>query len=196
MAAGVTLAAYGLGLSGASSADTAGALLACPVALVPLRALKVGSRSMARGGDGRKGLDRYALPAPGANACLMAISGLDQIAVAHFSSNDKAGHYAVAFRLGRVISLSAIAMAWVLFTMSVLKALTDPGRRLFFVHATLIVGGMTLGLVSACILAPAHTARLIGGGQYQAARQDLGLVGLGTTLFCTHLCTSVLSDLY
>jgi O-antigen/teichoic acid export membrane protein len=185
LVAGLALVILGLGVCGALAGFAIGDLVGFGVALVALWPLLARQRASEPAGDsyGFGGLDRYALLALVSNASLMIISSVDQVVVKHFFSDEVAGNYAVAFLLSRIISMSTIALGWVIFARSVALPLDDPRRRQLLVKGLLAAGAISLTLTAGYFVAPGLAVRLLGGAQYGLADGYVGLAGIEMALF-------------
>jgi hypothetical protein len=113
----------------------------------------------------------------------MIMANVDQIAVKYFFSEQVAGNYAIAFLLGRIITISAISLGWVIFTRSALIPLNDPRRTQLFLKGLFATGCVVMCLSGGYLTAPTLTVYLMGGAQYGIADTYVGLVGIEMGLF-------------
>ncbi len=182
LVAGTALVVWGLKVNGALTGYAIGNFAAFAIAvglLWPVLRHRV-QTPLALGLDG---LERYALLVLLINAFLMLMASVDQIAVKHFFSEEVAGNYAVAFLLGRIIAMSAIALGWVIFARSASMASNDPRRVRLLVKGLFVAGFIAVTLTTGYLVAPALAVRLMGGTQYGIADAYVGLVGIEMTLF-------------
>jgi len=180
---GLVLVLLGFGVGGALGGYVAGNFAAFGITVVVLWPL------LSRGSDSRSPrrhyalFDRYAVLALAVNASLMIIASVDQIAVKHYFSDDVAGNYAVAFLLGRIIAMSTLSLAWVIFARSANMAPDDPRRTGLLIKGLLATGALALSLTAAYLVAPSLAVLVLGGANYALASNYVGLVGIEMTLF-------------
>jgi len=179
LVAGTALVVWGLKVNGALTGYAVGNFAAFAIAVGLLWPLLRRRAEAALA----FGLERYALLVLLINACLMLMASVDQIAVKHFFSEELAGNYAVAFLLGRIIAMSAIALGWVIFARSASMASNDPRRVRLLAKGLLVAGLIAVTLTTGYLVAPALAVRLMGGTQYDIADAYVGLVGIEMTLF-------------
>lgn len=180
---GATLVVWGWHVNGALMGFAAGNLVAFAIGLVLLWPLFTYRRDPVPPAGDLHGWDPYAVLVLVANTCLMIIASVDQIAVRHFFSEQVAGNYAVAFLLGRVITMSTISLGWVVFARAALLPVDDPKQTHLFVKGLLATGAIAVTLGVGYLIAPALAVRLMGGSQYGLADTYVGLVGIEMTLF-------------
>jgi len=182
--AGMLLVLWGLGVNGAIAAYAVGNLAGfaiATVALLPqLRVSGHGGRDV-RAATGI--LDRYSMLVLVTNTALMIISNIDQVAVKHYFSAEVAGDYAVAFLLGKIITMTAIALGWVIFAKSATISPNSPHRARLLLKGLVITGAISTTLAAGYILAPVLVTQLMSGTQYGLAYSYVGLVGIEMTLF-------------
>jgi O-antigen/teichoic acid export membrane protein len=183
LAAGVALVYWGFGANGAIAGFALGNLLAFVIALVPLWPLLAEPAGLEPRSAPMPWLDRYAVLMLAVNACLMIVASVDQVAIKHYFSEQVAGNYAVAFLLGRVISMTTLALGWVIFTRAATMQPDDPGHARVLLKGLLVMGVIALSLNAGYLIAPGLAVRLMGGTQYGTASGYVGLVGIEMTLF-------------
>lgn len=183
LAVGLPLIVLGLGLNGALAGFTAGNVVAFAITLFVLRRLLVDRRDPPPSAVHKRSMDRYALLTLVINACLMAIVSIDQVVVKHYFSDEVAGNYAVAFLLGRIISMSTINLAWVIFARSATMPLNDERRSGLFIKGLLATGAIALTLGGGFLVAPELAAHALSGSQYGLAASYVGLEGIEMILF-------------
>lgn len=181
--AGVIFVILGLGVSGALGGFVVGNIAAFATTIVVLRPLLAARRlpRSAKGSPART--DSYALFSLLANTCLMAIVSIDQVVVKHYFSGEVAGNYAVAFLLGRVISMSTMSLAWVIFARSATMPINDASRPALLIKGLAISGAIAIAMTAIYTLAPDFIVRVLGGGGYSLARGYVALEGTEMTLF-------------
>jgi O-antigen/teichoic acid export membrane protein len=180
---GLGLILLGFGIDGALLGYTAGNVVPFAVTLFavwPLLARRAEKVPVA-GRNG--GPDRYAMLALATNASLMAIASIDLVVVKHYFADDVAGNYAVAFLLGRIISMSTFSLAWVVFARSATMQPNDPGRASLLVKGLMVTGAIAVLLNAAYFVAPTLVTRLMAGSQYPLAAGYVGLVGIEMAIF-------------
>lgn len=183
LVAGMALVTWGLGVTGALTAYTIGNLTAFSIGLIPLWSMLTRSRDGALLDARLEGLDRYAVLVLIINACLMILMSVDQIAVSHFFSEQVAGNYAVAFLLGRVLAMSAVALGWVVFTRSATLLPDDPSHARVLAKALALTGIISFVVMGGCLLAPDLAVRVMGGAKFNIADDYVGRVVIEMTLF-------------
>lgn len=179
--AGVLLVWWGFGASGGIGGFAVGNLLTFVAAtglIWPLLRQRTPAPAIRFGG-----LDRYAVFMLSVNTCLMIIGSVDQVAVKHFFSDHVAGNYAVAFLLGRIISMTTLALGWVIFTRTATLPPDDPGHARVLLKGMALMGTIAVALACGYLAMPALAVRLMGGAQYTSATSYVGLVGVEMTLF-------------
>jgi O-antigen/teichoic acid export membrane protein len=180
---GLALVALGLGLDGALGGYVAGNIAAFVAVLILLRpALRRAPRAEAAPPITLR-LDRYAVAALAINAGLMTIASVDLVLVKHFFDDNIAGNYAVAFLLGRIMSMGAISLAWVIFVQSATLDPSDPKRAQLLARAIILTVAIALPFTAAYLIAPSVAVLLMAGPNYSLARQYVGLVGVEMALF-------------
>ena len=183
LVAGVALVTWGLGVTGAVTAYTIGNLTALLIGLILIRSILTRPRHEALLDARSDGLDRYAVLVLIINACLMILMSVDQIAVRHFFSGQVAGNYAVAFLIGRVLSMSAVALGWVVFARSATLAPDHPSHARVLAKALALTGIISIVVVGGCLLAPDLAVRVMGGAKFNIADDYVGRVVIEMTLF-------------
>jgi O-antigen/teichoic acid export membrane protein len=172
-----------LGISGALGGYVAGNVAAVSVTVLVLWPLLVDRRGSGSSVAQGAGLDRYAVFALVINAGLMVISSIDQVLVKHYFAQDVAGNYAVAFLLGRIISMSTMSLAWVIFARSATMPPSDPRRAWLLIKGLLLTAVIALIITAGYFIAPRLAVRVLGGDQYGLAGTYVGLMGIEVTLF-------------
>lgn len=180
---GLAYVHLGLGVSGAMAGFPTANVVVCAIAIVLLYSVLTGRHERGIAQDSSLGIDRYAVLLLVANVCLMVLANLDQLLVKHFFPEDVAGTYALAFVLGRVISLSTIALAVVIFTRSSNMSPTDPARAGMLLKAIVLVGLMAGGITTAYLALPGLFIRILGGAQYSEASGYIGLIAVEMALY-------------
>ena len=184
LVAGVLLVSGGMGSTGALLAYVIGNLVSALVAALPFM-LKSWSNLSGRIKPAATWLtyDRQFIFAVVVNSALMALASVDPVAIRRFFSETVAGHYAVAFLLGRIILLSTNAASWVVFSRTVNLRPNDPRAR------SVLMRGLALGCGIAGIItigywiAPDLAAMAVGGSEFRGAASFVGLVGIEMVLF-------------
>ncbi len=183
VAAGVVLVGWGLGVTGGLAAYAVGDIIIFATALLTLWPLLAASTEKKEPFHTNVDVDSYPVLILVANICLTLMSNIDQIAVKHFFPAEVAGHFSVAFLLGRVITMSTMALSWVVFARSARMSENDPGRIRLLVKSVAAVGSISIVMTTAYIIAPELVVRFMGGSQYHSAHSFVGLVGIEMTLF-------------
>jgi O-antigen/teichoic acid export membrane protein len=180
---GLALIFLGFGIDGALLGYTAGNVVPFAVTLLVLWPLLTQRAEKVQPAGRQGGPDRYALLALATNASLMAIASIDLVVVKHYFPGEVAGNYAIAFLLGRIISMSTFSLAWVVFARSATMRPDDPGRASLLVKGLLVTGAIALILTAAYLVAPTLVTRLMAGGQYPLAAGYVGLAGIEMAIF-------------
>jgi glycosyltransferase involved in cell wall biosynthesis/O-antigen/teichoic acid export membrane protein len=167
-----------LGTNGAMLGYVAGNLAATLAAVWPFLRLRRPHGS----GVGLR-LDRQFVYALVLNGALMALASVDPVAIRRYFSETVAGHYAVAFLLGRIILLSTNAVSWVVFAQTVNLRPND-SRVAGILWRGLALGGTIAGLFTIVYwLVPDLVTLAVGGSEFQPASGFVGLVGVEMLLF-------------
>lgn len=115
--------------------------------------------------------------------CFAALTQMDMIAVKHFFPPDKAGQYAAAATLGKIVFFFPLAVTRVFFPKSSQRhALNQDTSGLvrFGLLAVAIPSGL---LTLAYFLWPSFILRLVLGDQYAVTGPLIGVLGVAMTLY-------------
>jgi O-antigen/teichoic acid export membrane protein len=181
--AGVALVSWGFGVNGAVTGYTIGNLVAFAFGLITLWSILLRPRDTAFSKFRLEGLNSYAVLVFFINVCLMIMMSIDQIAVKHFFSEQIAGNYAIAFLIGRVISMSTVALGWVVFTRSTALIPHDPSHVRVLIKALALTGIFSVVIMGGCLLAPNLIVHLMGGSKFNITDDYLAFVTIEMTLF-------------